>query len=516
MTTAPTGSPAPGALSQALPGALPGVLPRALPGDVGVPASSVLALLDGLAAEDLELHSLMLVRHGQVAAEGWWTPYTPERPHLLYSLGKSFTSTAVGFAVAEGRFRLDDTIVSLLPGHVPDDVDPVVATLTVHHVLSMSTGHDEDTLERAWALEPDDLVKGFLRVPPQEAVGSRHVYNNTCTYVLAMLVQELTGEHLLDYLRPRLLDPLGMGAAHWDNDADGNAVGFTGLHLTTEALAAFGQLLLQRGEWQGRQVLPAGWVEIATRKHIPNDLDPATNVDWAQGYGYQYWMARHGFRGDGAYGQFCIVLPEADLVVVTTGCSDSMQAILDNVWAHLLPALDTPDAGGPDTDAQLELRLAALALPVVEGALEGPADRMTFVVEPGGDEAPLAPGTSIEVRSTGVDGWELAITSGDSQWRLAAGRTSWVESSLGPPVGPPSGAPSGPVSGPVSGPRGQVHRDPTPVVARGGWTSTDTFEADLVLIELPHRIRLSCRDGRALATWNAVPLAGARLEAHLA
>jgi CubicO group peptidase (beta-lactamase class C family) len=375
-----------------VPAAQDAILLRSRPSDVGVPASSVHALLDGLDADGIELHSLMVVRHGHVAAEGWWSPYGPERPHLLYSLSKSFTSAAVGFAIAEGRFRLDDTIVSLLPGHVPDDLHPAVGTLTVHHVLSMSTGHNTDTLEQASRLEPDDLVKGFLRVPPQEPVGSRHVYNNTCTYVLAMLVQELTGEHLLDYLRPRLLDPLGIGPAHWDNDSHGNAVGFSGLHLATEAIAAFGQLLLQRGEWQGRQLLPEGWVELATRKHIPNDLDPSTNVDWAQGYGYQLWMARHGFRGDGAYGQFCVVLPEQDLVVVTTGCSEKMQGVLDNVWTHLLPALDTSASAEDASADELETRLAALALPVVEGALVGPADEMSFVVEPGGDQAPLAPG----------------------------------------------------------------------------------------------------------------------------
>ncbi|MGI8716713.1 MAG: serine hydrolase domain-containing protein [Lapillicoccus sp.] len=479
------------------------ILPRRRPADVGVPASSVLALLDGLDAEGIELHSLMVVRHGQVAAEGWWSPYGPERPHLLYSLSKSFTSAAVGFAIAEGRFRLDDTVVSLLPGHVPDDLDPAVATLTVHHVLSMSTGHNADTLEQAFTLEPDDLVKGFLGVPPQEPVGSRHVYNNTCTYVLAMLVQELTGEYLLDYLRPRLLSPLGIGPAHWDNDAHGNAVGFSGLHLATEAVAAFGQLLLQCGHWQGRQVLPEGWVELATRKHIPNDLDPATNVDWAQGYGYQFWMARHGFRGDGAYSQLCVVLPDEDLVVVTTGCSEKLQGVLDNIWTHLLPALDTFASAEDESADELDTRLAALALPVVEGALVGPADEMSFDVQEGGEQAPLAPGTIVEVRAAGVEGWELTIVTGDSRLTLACGHTSWAESALGT------------AAGPSRGPRGTEPREPTPVVVRGGWTTADTFEGDIVLIETPHRIRFSCKGARAEATWNAVPLSGARLEAHL-
>jgi len=477
------------------------ILPRRPPADVGVAASGVLALLGGLDAAGLELHSLMVVRHGRVAAEGWWTPYGAGRPHLLYSLSKSFTSTAVGFAVAEGHFGLDDTIVSLLPEHVPDDVDPVVAALSVHQVLSMSTGHNEDTLQRAWSLEPDDLVKGFLRLVPQEPVGSRHVYNNTCTYVLAVLVQELTGEHLLDYLRPRLLDPLGIGPAHWDNDVHGNAVGFTGLHVATEAVAAFGQLLLQGGEWRGQQLLPAGWVELATRKHIRGDLDAESKVDWSQGYGYQYWMSRHGFRGDGAYGQFCLVLPEQDLVVVTTGCTEDMQGLLDNVWTHLLPALDRVDPDGTAED-DLERRLARLALPVVVGSLDGP-DEATFVVQDGGDQAPLAPGTTIQVRAAGDDGWDITIDTGEAGLTLRCGHDSWEESNVAP------------AAGRLDGPRGHEKRGGTPVVARGARTAADTFEADLVLIELPHRIRLSCKDGRARATWNAVPLSGARIEAHL-
>lgn len=463
------------------------LLPRSASAEVGIPASSVLSLLEGLATAGLELHSLMVVRRGHVAVEGWWAPYSAERPHLLYSLSKSFTSTAVGFALAEGRFTLNDTIVSLLPGHVPDDVDPAVATLTVHHLLSMSTGHHEDTLEQALCLEPADLVKGFLRVVPQEAVGSWHVYNNSCTYVLAALVQELTGEHLLDYLRSRLLDPLGVGPAHWDNDMHGNALGFTGLHLGTEAIAAFGQLLLQRGEWHGEQLLPAGWVELATRKHIDTDLDPATNVDWAQGYGYQYWMSRQGFRGDGAYGQFCLVVPEQDLVVVTTACVEDMQAILTAVWTHLLPALDTTDPDRTSSDGELARRLAGLALPVIDGALDGapggPVNDQSFVVYEGGELAPLAAGTRIEIRPAGGDGWTITLVSGESRLVFGCGHRSWVES--------------------------------TPVVARGGWTAPDTFEADLVLIELPHRIRLRCTDGRAEASWNAPPLSGARLQAHL-
>ncbi len=490
------------------------LLPRTDPADVGVPVAALDGLLDELAARSLELHSLMVVRHGRVAAEGWWAPYTPERVHLLYSLSKSFTSSAVGFCVAEGRFALDDRIVDLLPDHVPHRVDERVALLTVHHLLSMSTGHRDDTLDPAWLLEPHDLVKGFLRMPPEEPVGSRHAYNNATTYVLAALVERHSGMPLLDYLRPRLLDPLGISAAHWDVDEHGQAIGFSGLHLQTESIAAFGQLLLQDGRWQGEQVLPAGWVALATRSHIDNDNDPARPVDWRQGYGYQYWMARHGFRGDGAYGQFCVVVPELDLVVATTACVEDMQAVLDVVWDRLLPALDRPDGGGYAASLPLRDRLAALALPTVDAGGSGdrgPAGDVTFTVAPDGPAdaaAPFAAGTTLTVGADDGSGDRLLVlelpsgAGGPNRIEVPCGRDRWVEGRL-----------SGP--GTARYARGVPSGEPTPVVCRGGWTDPETFEADLVLIETPHRIRLDGKGSRLEATWNWAPLAGARLEAHL-
>jgi CubicO group peptidase (beta-lactamase class C family) len=477
------------------------LLPRSDPAAVGVPVAALDALLDELAARSLELHSLMVVRHGQVAAEGWWAPYSPERVHLLYSLSKSFTSTAVGFAVAEGRFRLDDRVVDLVPHHVPDHVDPAVEQLTVHHLLSMSTGHREDTLDRALALEPDDLVRGFLRIPPEEPVGSRHAYNNATTYVLARIVERHCGMPLLDYLRPRLLDPLGIGPARWDTDPRGQALGFTGLHLQTESVAAFGQLLLQDGRWGGQQVLPPGWVALATRRHIDNDNDPQGPLDWRQGYGYQYWIARHGFRGDGAFGRFCVVVPDHDLVVATTACVEDMQAVLDAVWERLLPALDE---GGDDSDTEARLveRLASLALPVVTPTEAGPEAAVRFVVEEAAEASPLPAGSALTVARDGAN-HRLTLTLPSAEVEFPCGRKSWVEGLLGQGSGVPRGA------------RGAAASEPTPVVCRGGWTDPDTFEADLVLIETPHRIRLRGNGSRLEASWNWAPLTGARLEAHL-
>lgn len=490
-------------------------LPGSSPAGVGIPAASMLTVLDELDRRGLELHSLMVVRHGSVAAQGWWAPYTPDRVHLLYSLSKSFTSSAVGFAVAEGLCTLSDRVVDLLPDHVPADVDERVASLTLHDVLSMSTGHREDTLDRAHALEPHDLAQGFLRLRPEDPVGSRHAYNNACTYVAGLVVQERSGEFLLDYLRPRLLEPLGIEAGRWDGDAAGRALAFSGLHQRTADIARFGQLLLQDGRWLGAQLLPAGWVELATSKHIDN-RDPGGNADWSQGYGYQFWRSRHGYRGDGAYGQFCVVVPEADLVVATTGCTEDMQAVLDVLWELLLPALDTVDDGEAAADAELTDRLASLALPVVTDTVAASGAPVTFTVE--GDSsgpydgpapllsaaaaAPLAPGSTLTVTTDGDDS-VLDLTVGGVSLQVPCGREHWAEGRLG----------SGPAA--PRGHRGLPPMQPTPVVCRGGWTTADTFEADLVLIETPHRIRLTGNGSALRSAWNAVPLAGSRLEAHL-
>jgi CubicO group peptidase (beta-lactamase class C family) len=486
------------------------LLPRATPSEVGIPAASINTLLDAFDAEDLELHSLMIVRHGRIAAEGWWAPYSADRVHLLYSLSKSFTSTAVGLCIAEGRFRLEDRVVNLLPDRVPKDVDPSVASLTVHHLLSMSTGHSQDTLDRAVRADRDDLVRAFLRIPPDQPVGSRHAYNNATTYALAALVERYTGMPLLDYLRPRLLDPLGIGPARWDTDERGQALGFTGLHLQTEAVAAFGQLLLQDGLWHGEQVLPQRWVALATRKHIDSGLapdgngyDPNVEVEWRQGYGYQYWIARHGFRGDGAFGQFCVVLPDRDLVVAATACTTRMQSVLDLLWDRLLPAIDT--AVGADEDAaaaRLRDRLAFLALPIVEAIAGAPAGAVRFTVEDTSTEAPFVKGTPVTVTSVGND-HRLVFELATGQLDLRCGRSRWVEQLLAGATGSARDVGGGLVS------------HPQPVVVRGGWTSADTFEADLVLIETPHRIRMRCNGSRLTAEWNAPPLMGTRIEAHL-
>ncbi|WP_438010714.1 serine hydrolase domain-containing protein [Sorangium sp. So ce321] len=459
------------------------LLPRSAPAASGMSSRSIAALLDRLEAQSVECHSLMVVRHGHVVAEGWWAPYSAERPHLLYSLTKSFTSVAVGLAIADGLLSLDDRVVDVLPDHVPADIPEQGRRLTVHHLLSMTAGHRTDSLAEAWQLEPGDLVKGFLRVPFTEAEGTRHTYDNSTTFVLARMVERVTGRGLPELLDERLFKPMGVEHAEWDRVASGAAFGFHGLHLTTEAVAAFGELLLRGGLWGDRRLVPREWVELATRRHIETVQieDWSENPDSLCGYGYQFWMSRHGYRGDGAFGQLCVVVPSHDLVIVVTGATTQGEAVLDPLWECLLPGLD--DAGSTRDDEILADRLRRLSFAPVPGSA-APERSAKARLDASAAGSALPDGTAVIVEP--VDGgWLLRF---GSLLDVEVGHGEWRESS---PLG-------------------------RPVVAAGAWQG-DTFVAELYVITTPHRVRLvvDADAGTAVATWSTVPLTSPDLMLHL-
>ena len=186
---------------------------RSTPEAQGIPSTSLTDFLAAAEGQGLELHSLMLVRHGAVVAEGWWHPFGPDTVHLLYSLSKSFTATAIGLAVAEGRLSVDDPVLPFFPDEAPAEPHPNLQTMRVRDLLNMATGHVEDTLERL--AEQHDWVRGFLALPPEREPGTVFAYNQGATLTLAAIIHKVTGQGLLEYLRPRLLDPLGITKAHW-------------------------------------------------------------------------------------------------------------------------------------------------------------------------------------------------------------------------------------------------------------------------------------------------------------
>jgi len=344
-------------------------LPRSLPEAQGVSSSAILAFLDGIFDNPGELHSLIVVRHGHVVAEGYWAPYSADRQHLLYSLSKSFTSTAAGFAIEEGALRLDDKVVSFFPDSLPAEVSPNLAAMTVRDLLVMGTGH---TSEPSFWSADGSIARAFLATPVEKAPGTHFLYNTPATYMVSAIVKKATGQDVVAYLQSRLFEPLGIATPKTERCPLGIPLGGTGMYVTTNDIAKFGQVYLQRGVWNGERLLSEDWIETATTKQISNGDDPES--DWAQGYGFQFWRCRHdAYRGDGAFGQYCVVLPEQDTVVAITSGVPDMGHILNLIWERLLPGLQAsalPE--DPAAAAALSDRLKALSIRGPEGAAESP------------------------------------------------------------------------------------------------------------------------------------------------
>ncbi|MDR1764459.1 MAG: beta-lactamase family protein [Dysgonamonadaceae bacterium] len=338
-------------------------LQRSEPEKQGVSSKDILAFLDAVEQSGAEWHSFVLLRHGKIVAEGWWNPFSPEYRQTVYSASKTFTSTAIGFAVSEKLLSVDDKVVSFFPDLLPDTVSSNLAQMSIKNLLSMATGQESEPSRQGtgWA-------KGFLDFPVKYEPGTVFNYNSMATYMLSAIIQKVTGQRLLDYLTPRLFQPLGIEGAEWEISPDSINTGGWGLRVKTEDMAKLGQLYLQKGKWNGRQLLPESWIEEATSAHILQkpeitDEQRATD-DWAQGYCYQMWRCRNNaYRADGAYGQYIIVMPELDAVLAVQAEVMDMQKELNIVWDYLLPAIK-PESLPEDkaTSDALKQRLASLKI----------------------------------------------------------------------------------------------------------------------------------------------------------
>jgi hypothetical protein len=279
----------------------------------------------------------------------------------------------------------------------------------------MEAGHDP---EPEVLVGGGDWVAAFLALPLVHEPGERFVYNTPATHVLSAIVERASGQHLLDYLTPRLLEPLGIEGAWWERSPQGVDLGGTGLSITTEDAAKLGLLYLRDGMWEGRRVLPEGWVAQASTAQV--STAHWGGVDWQQGYGFQFWRSRHGFRADGAFGQFSLVLPDEDAVVAITGGFRDTGAVLDAVWTHLLPGLHDeplpPDDEGRDA---LAARLAALRLdPPAGAAVTGTARRLAGALL-AFDDTPLGP---LSVRFVpGEEADELVVRTASGEVTLRPG-----------------------------------------------------------------------------------------------
>jgi CubicO group peptidase (beta-lactamase class C family) len=460
-------------------------LPRSTPEAQGISSAAILAFVEAANQQSVStnaIQSFMLVRHGHVVAEGWWSPYGAEIPHKMFSLSKSFTSTAVGLAIADGKLSLDDPVLSFFPEDAPTNPSPYLKAMRVRDLLIMSSGQNSNTVTRLDDVmknsihSKEKITRAFLAAPVECKPGTLFVYNTPGSYMLSAIVQKVTDETVFDYLRPRLFEPLSIENPTWDASPQGITFGGVGLNIRTEDIARFGLLYLQKGGWNGKQLVPASWVETATARQTSNGSEPTS--DWDQGYGYQFWRCRHGlYRGDGAFGQFCIVMPEQDAVVAITSGTRNMQAIMNLVWDKLLPAMQpAPLPANAESDQKLDRTLAGLTLHQPQGSATAAIaaqvsgriylfptnaqniDAVTFDFK--GQDATLV------VRSLGR---EHRITCGSGVWKK--GRTAFV-----------AGADSW-----IAAPLEQ------PVAASGAWTTDDTYTAKLSYYETPLVVTLACR-----------------------
>ena len=409
-------------------------LTAATPESQGVSSEAILKFID--AAEKTfdggaqgALHGFVILRHGKVIAEGSWKPFdTLAEPHMLYSHSKSFTSTAVGLVVEEGKLDLDERVVEIFSNEAPAKVSANLAQLRVRDLLTMNVGKQDHLLRDGGDWVRQFLAKDFARRP-----GTGFRYDSDATYMLAAIVERKTGRKLMDYLKEKLFDKIGIVTAWTTCSPQGIPCGGWGMNMTTRELARFGQLYLGRGKWDGEQVLSPFWVDLATARHTWSGW---INIgakrigegnDWEQGYGFQFWRCTHGaYRADGAYGQVTAVLPKEDMVVSIHAGLGDMQKELNLIWDYLLPAAkEAPLTENPAAQAKLKDRLAKLAIAPV-----------THVVGPNIDGAALGLGKTIELKEncrgfksvridSAKDGWTLTFVTRAGEQKIPVGCGSW-------------------------------------------------------------------------------------------
>ena len=397
------------------------IIPTASPESVGIASRALLRMMERLAKLEY-LNSIVVLRHGRSVLECWLEPYERETPHQLFSLSKSFVSCAVGLAQAEGRLSVSDRLISFFPEYDGCVTDSRMRKATLKDLLTMRSGHL--VCATRYMFGKEDFVGAYLASPLDTEPGCRFTYNSGATYMLAAVIRRVTGENVREYLMPRLFEPLAISPGIWECCPRGTNLGGWGLSLATGDLAKFAQLLLQHGRWEGRQLLPADYLAEATRKQADNSMNE--NPDWKCGYGYQFWVSRHGYRGDGASGQYVIVLEEEDLCIVTTSCMGNMQALLTVFWEELLPALrNGPLPEDPAALEELRAYLSSLRIPPAESAQplrRHAGARFRFQENPAGIR-------ECEV-SFGETGCALTFSTGKGREQLRAGFGHWERSVL--------------------------------------------------------------------------------------
>ncbi|MFC6336650.1 serine hydrolase [Pseudomonas sp. CCM 7891] len=465
-------------------------LPRALPHERGVDARGIVDFLAAVAEAGLELHSFMLYRQGAVVTEAFWQPYSARRKHVQHSATKSWTATAVGLLVDDGRLKLNDTVISFFPELCPVEVSANLAAMTVEDLLTMRTGHQRGISGGAWRNLQSSWVAAFLQEPVDEPPGKSFIYSSASSFMLSAIVTQVSGQTMHALLEERVLGFLGLDPLEWDLAPGGFNSGGNGLSCTTEDSLKFGVLHLNQGQWQGRQLLSPKWIGEATRnqvedvwmgefdgkQYLPRSKDAANEVP-REGYGYQWWMTKHeGYYASGVFGQYCIVLPEQDTVIAfTCGLRLGERRLHAALWEHLFPALGRDATDPKACQAQLDALLEGLRLPMLQGlkqsssalALQG-----RFAIEPNED------GVREIAFDFQADYCDFSLVDHRGSHHLRIGLQQPIESSTS-------------LTGNYL--HHQYQPEQTPVIAHGCWAADGELLMDWRFVETAFADHVSCR-----------------------
>lgn len=352
---------------------------RGAANEAGIDPDRVIAFLDEVEDAGLDLHGIILHRHGKVAAEGWTWPYTPDRPRILHSVAKSFTACAIGLARDEGLLRLSDTVISFFPEHLPAHIDPKLPRMTVEHLLTMRTGHQSNTSGSVWRSIASSWITEFFKIPLVHEPGEQYVYTSAASYMLSAIITQVTGQTMHEYLRPRLFEPLGITDEHWDIGPDGINPGGNGLTATPAAMLKLGILHAQEGLWEGRRILSSEWVQAAT--HAQGGSDSKYGYHWAI-------KPRDAYCAVGVFVQMSIVFPAFGATLAVVGAMKNSAQIIPHLERHFPAAfLDTANKAD-EADQRLVRRLEAMRqVPVLACAGISPfSEPVTVEVEIGDND----------------------------------------------------------------------------------------------------------------------------------
>lgn len=330
------------------------------PEQVGVSSKAIADFIDDLKENGIETHSLMFVRHGKVAFGCWAPPYTPDIPHTMYSVSKSVTSTAIGFAIEEGLLTLETKVADIFPEYKPIEPDENLERLNVFHLLTMTAGKDvsqmTDRTKSQW-------LKDFFDAKWALAPGEFWRYISENTFMLSAILARVTGMSLTEYLTPRLYEPLGYGRIpFWEKDGNGVEAGGWGLFLTTEELAKYIMCYCQGGVFNGKQVVPAEWVKESGRKQVENlqYTEPAASCGY--GFGVPMNPIPNSYRADGMFSQFGLIFNDYDASFVMTACQLFNKKTRDCFWRHF-PGIFCEERKEPVADEEIKSRLFLDTLP---------------------------------------------------------------------------------------------------------------------------------------------------------